>query len=150
MADGDGWTSQLLVGLAVWLDAGGVGEWKAPPATYTASETAITVLAIPDSPDRLITIAAYRIDDTPPGSQDITQGIQFRIRGTTNPNSCNDIGDAIYERLDSCGRQTWGDIPIVDAQWRSHAPLGFDGNKRWLMTHNYYVYAMRKTLHRTN
>lgn len=149
MALGDGWTSQLLAGLAVWLDAAGVGEWK-PNGAYASSETAIVVLAIPDSPDRLITLTAYPVDDAPKGSQDVTVGVQARIRGTTDPRSANDIGDALFEVLDSCRRQTWGDIPIVDAWRQSYAPLGFDGNKRWLTSHNYYVYAMRRTAHRTN
>lgn len=149
MALGDGWTSQLLAGLAVRLDALGIGDWD-PTGAYAADQTGITILAIPPTPDRLITISAYPVDDSPRGSQDTTVGVQFRLRGTTDPRSCNDIGDAIFDQLDSCGRQTWGDIPIVDAGRQSYAPLGYDGNKRWLVSHNYYVYAMRRTAHRTN
>lgn len=151
MADGDGWTSQLLEGLAVKLHNAGVGVWKppGPDVKYLPTDKAIVLQAIPPSPDRLITLTAYLVNTTP-GSQDITVGIQVRLRGTTDPRVCQDMGDAVFELLDSSGRQLWGDIPIVDVTRRSHSPLGYDGNKRWEAAHNYYAEAMRKTLHRNN
>lgn len=148
MAVGDGWESQLLAGLAQKLHNAGIGVWK-PSGAYTAGETAITDQAIPPTPDRLITLTAY-LETGPPGMQDVTVAVQFRLRGTTDPRVCRDIGDAIYELLDGSGRQLWGDIPIVDVTRQSHAPLGRDGSNRWEASHNYLVQAMRRTNFRTD
>lgn len=150
MADGDGWTTQLLVGLAVKLHTAGVGRWIPPgTGTYLATDRAIVIQKIPTAPDRLITLSAYLVDAVP-GMQDITVAVQARLRGTTDPDVCQDMGDALFEALDSSGRQTWGDIPIVDVVRQSYVPLGFDTSNRWEAAHNYYVEAMRKTLYRNN
>lgn len=149
MALGDGWTSQLIAGLAQHLEDNSVGVWRSDGTAYTAAEIAITEREIPPEPDSVITIATYPVTSTP-GMQDTTVGVQFRVRGTTDPRSCSDIADALFELLDSCGRQTFGDIAIVDITWRSNASLGQDGNLRWEASHNYYVQAMRRTPNRTD
>lgn len=147
MAVGDGWTSRLLTGLAQHLHAAGVGVWR-PTGSYQASEVAIVVRGIPTSPDRLITLAPYPVA-SPPGLADITQGVQMRLRGTTDPRVVEDLGDALFDLLDSATGLTWSGIPIVHVYRQSYAALGADANGRWEASHNYYVEAMRPTANRT-
>lgn len=148
MPDGDGWTSQLIANLAQYLHDNGVGVWR-PGGSYTAGEIAIVDRYIPPSPDRLITLATYPIT-TAPGLQDVTVGVQFRLRGTTDPRVCEDIGDAIFELLDGAEHVALGDIHTVQIYRQSYGSLGMDGSERWEASHNYYVEAMRATAHRTN
>lgn len=149
MAVGDGWESQFLAGLAQHLETNSVGTWHPDGSAYTASETGLFVRVIPPAPDRIITLSTYPVTVVA-GMQDITLGVQFRIRGTTDPRVCQDIGDALFELLDSAGRQLWADIAVVDSTYRSHSSLGQDAQNRWEASHNYYAQAMRRTAHRTD
>ncbi|BAL85465.1 hypothetical protein AMIS_2450 [Actinoplanes missouriensis 431] len=145
---GDGWTSRLVVGCAEHLQAAGVGVWR-PGGSYTADEVAIVMLDIPARPDRLITLAPYVVA-SPPGMADVTQGLQIRVRGTTDPRAAADIGDAIFDLLDSAEGLTWGGIPVVQVWRQSYTSLGRDSASRWEISHNYYVQAMRPTPNRTD
>lgn len=149
MAVGDGWDSQLLAGLAQHLDDNSVGTWRPDGSAYLAGETAIVVRDIPDAPDRLITLATYPVT-TIRGMQDVTIGVQFRIRGTPDPRVCQDIADLVFELLDSSGFQMWADIRVSDVFRRSYASLGQDAKNRWEASHNYYADAMRLTAGRTD
>lgn len=150
MALGDGWTSQLLTGLAELLHTGGAGTWRTSGA-YTAGETAIVIRGIPQHPDRLITLAAYPLGDDLPGMADHTVGVQVRCRGLADdPRSVDDIADAVYELLDSLGRTALSAVQVVDVTRRNHTSLGQDTNRRWESSSNYYVEAMRPTANRTD
>ncbi|MEK8108659.1 hypothetical protein NKG94_34495 [Micromonospora sp. M12] len=83
MATGDGWTSRLITGLAEHLAAAGIGTWRAS-GIYQAAETAIVIRAVPPSPDRLITLAAYVVGGGH-GNASTTQGVQIRLRGGKDP-----------------------------------------------------------------
>jgi hypothetical protein len=148
MATGDGWTSRLLTGLAEHLAAAGIGTWR-PSGSYQAGEVGIYIRAIPTSPDRIITLAPYVVASTS-GIADVTQGVQIRIRGSQDPRVAEDLGDAIFDLLDSATGLTWRGIPVVEVTRRSYAALGADANGRWELSHNYYVEAMRPTSHRFN
>jgi hypothetical protein len=150
VATGDGWTSRLLTGVAELLDAAGVGTWRPDGSAYTAGETAIVIRDIPQQPDRLITLAPYGLGTALQGMADFEQGVQVRIRGTTDPQVCEDIADAVFDLLDSYGRGTVGGIAVVDIYRQSYTPLGKDANSRWESSSNYYVEAMRPTSSRTD
>ncbi len=144
-----GWTTDLLTGLAEYLQAEGIGVWK-PSGAYQAGETGIVIRAIPADPDRIITLAEYPVDHQR-GMADITVGIQIRVRGLPQlPGDCDDLADAVFDALDSIGRTTWGGVPIVDCYRQSHASLRHDGNIRWARSENYYVDAMRPTSNNTD
>lgn len=145
---GEGWTSRLLVGLAELLDTNSVGTWN-PTGVYAAGETGILIRAILPEPDRIITLAPY-IVASPPGLADYTLGLQVRIRGTTDPRICDDIGDLVFDLLDSASNLTLGGIPVVQVYRQSFASLGQDSNSRWEASHNYYFEAMRPTSNRTD
>jgi hypothetical protein len=148
MATGDGWTSQLIAGLAQYLEDGGAGVWRPDGSAYEAGEIAITDRDIPPEPDEVITLADYPVASTR-GMQDVTVGVQLRIRGTTDPRVCRDIGDACFELLDGLAHAVFGDIRIVQMYRQSAGSLGKDAQDRWEASHNYYVEAMRLTANRT-
>lgn len=148
MALGDGWTSQLIANLAQHLHNAGVGVWR-PSGSYASGETAIVVRDIPPSPDRLIVLAPYVVVTAQRDLQDVTVGVQARIRGTTDPRVCEDISDTLFELLDGAKHVVLGDIRTVQIYRQSYGSLGQDGNKRWEASHNYYVEAMRPTPNRT-
>jgi hypothetical protein len=139
-----GWTTNLLTGLAEHLAAGDVGVWRPPPGVYQPDETGIVIRAIPDKPDRLITLAAYPVDSLP-GLADITVGIQIRVRAGRNPTDCDDLADAVYDLLDGAHSLTFDGVRVVHLYRQSHASLGTDGNSRWSRSENYYADAMRPT-----
>ena len=149
MATGDGFTSRLLVGLAEHLRDAGIGAWRST-GTYTSGETGILIRAIPQDPDRIITLAAYPIGTALQGMADHQLGIQLRLRGTTDPRVCEDLADTVFDELDSLAGVSWGGIPIVQVWRQSHASLGQDGNGRWEASHNYAVHAMRPTSNNTD
>jgi hypothetical protein len=144
-----GFTTTFVEGLAVNLGAAGIGVWRPDGPAYTADETAIVVREIPTQPDRLITLSAYRVGDDYPGLADYVQAVQLRIRGTTDPRVCDDLGDAVFDLLDSREQWACGGIPVVYSQRRSDTSLGWDSSHRWESSHNYYFDVMRPTAHRT-
>lgn len=144
-----GWTTNLITGLAEYLAANGVGTWR-PSGTYASGETAITVRGVPAQPDRLITLSAYPLDAGYPGLADTTVGVQFRLRGTTDPRVCDDLADALFDLLDSATHLTLGGVHVVLVLRRSYTSLGFDANERWERSENYALDAMRPTQHRTD
>lgn len=149
MPPGDGWTSRLLTGLAEHLAAAGVGTWRATGA-YTAGETGIVIRAIPQAPDRIITLAAYPIGSARQGLADHDAAVQIRVRGTADPRVCDDLADTVYELLDGARRLTLGGIPIVLVWRQSYTSLGQDTAGRWERSENYYLQAMRPTSNNTD
>lgn len=149
MATGDGWTSRLLVGLAEYLDAADVGVWRAT-GVYTSSETAIVLRSVPQSPDRLITLATYPVGSTTPGLADHQLGMQIRIRAGTDPRDCDDLADEVYELLHGARRLTLGGVAVVQMWRQSYTSLGDDTNGRWQRSENYYLDAMRPTSNNTD
>jgi hypothetical protein len=143
-----GWTVTLLDGLAAELAAAGIATWK-PSGVYAAGETGIVLRAIPPAPDRLITLAPYRVGDDYPGMADFVQAVQIRLRGTADPRSCDDMADQVFELLDSREQWTCGGIPVVYSRRQSDSSLGADDRGRWEASHNYYFDVMRPTAHRT-
>ena len=145
---GDGWTSRLLTGLAEHLATAGAGVWRAS-GVYQPDEVGIVIRSIPQRPDQVITLAAYPVSSTP-GLADVTVGVQIRVRGTKDPRTAEDLGDAIFDALDSAEGLDWGGIPVVQVYRQSYSALGADDAGRWEISSNYYVEAMRPTQHRTD
>ncbi len=149
MATGDGWTSRLLTGLAEHLQTAGVGLWR-PTGVYQPADTAIVIRNIPQSPDRVITLAAYPVGQDAQGLADHTSGVQIRVRAGVDPRECDDLADAVYDLLDSAAGLVFGGIPVVQMWRQSYTPLGQDSNSRWERSENYYVQAMRPTSNNTD
>lgn len=149
MPPGDGWTSRLLAGLAQHLDDAGIGTYR-PTGAYAADEIGIVIRAIPQQPDRLITLAAYPVGTDIQGMADHRSAVQIRLRGTTDPRDCDDLADEVFELLDSAAGLVLGGIPIVQMWRQSYTGLGTDDNGRWSRSENYYLDSMRPTAHRTD
>lgn len=147
---GDGFTSRLLTGLAEHLDTAGIGVWDPTGTTYADGDTAIVIRAIPDRPDRLITITTYPLGANLPGMADHVTGLQVRLRAGPDPRECDDLADAIHDLLDGASGLTWGGIPVKSISRRSYTSLGADGSRRWERSENYEVDAMRATANNTD
>jgi hypothetical protein len=149
MALGDGFTSRLLAGMAQHLEDAGIGSWS-PAGVYAASDTGITIRAIPDHPDRLITLASYPLGTNLPGMADHLTAVQIRLRAGPDPRECDDLADAIFDLLDGTSGLIWGGIPVKDVGRRSYTSMGQDGSRRWERSENYIVDAMRPTSNNTD
>ena len=143
-----GWTTDLLTGLAEYLDTQGVGTWR-PTGAYQLDETAIVIRGIPPTPDRIITLAAYPVDSMV-GLPNITAGIQIRCRAGTDPTDCDDLADAVFDLLDSAEHLDLGGVHVNQLWRQSYTSLGKDGNGRWERSENYYADAERPTPNRSN
>jgi hypothetical protein len=137
------WTSDLLTTLAVRLHAQGVAVWK-PAGGYTASDIAITFGRLPSTPDRAIALAAYGVDQfaDDPVNTDSTQGVQLRLRGTTDPRVVDDIADRAFDALQGWQNPAAG---ILLCTRRINAPMGVDGNSRWERADSYHLLMHRPT-----
>jgi hypothetical protein len=150
MATGDGWTSKLLTGCAEHLAAAGIGTWRTS-GIYAPEETGIVIRAVPQSPDRVITLAAYPLGTALQGMADHQAAIQIRVRGVPDdPRDCDDLADAIHDALDSATGLRWGGIPVVQIWRQSYTSLGQDTNRRWERSENYYLDTMRPTANNTD
>ncbi|MEU8035710.1 minor capsid protein [Streptosporangium sp. NPDC049078] len=140
------WTTDLLTAFAEQLHAEGVGTWK-PTGTYTSGETAIVFGRLPTTPDRAIALACYGVDQgaDDPVSTDGTQGVQLRLRGTTDPRVVDGIADTAFDVLQGWRLPAAG---ILLCTRRIQAPMGSDGNGRWERADSYHLLTHRPTQHR--
>lgn len=145
-----GWTVDLLTGLAEHLAANDVGLWQ-PDTPYDPAGTvpAIVLRSLPDAPGRAIALSAYGdADRENAGLNDVTQAVQIRSRGTTDPSDVEQIADAVWDLLHGAEMLTLGAVRTVKIYRRSTALLGTDTAGRWERTCNYYVMAARPNAHR--
>lgn len=142
-------TSDVLTGLAQYLEDRGVGTYQPSGGYPTDAVTPIFLGDQPGSPDRLIVLSAYPVDDDPSLSDSVL-GVQVRTRGLpSNPRSVDDLDDLIFDALHGARDITAGSTQIVQVMRRSGAPLGKDGNRRFERSSNFYVTAHRPSQHRT-
>ena len=144
-----GFQTNLLTGLAVYLQDADLGVWSTSGA-YTAKQTGIVLGSTPQAPDNCITLNAYAVDDSPALSDSVI-GVQIRCRwGGTDPRPVDDLADAIFDLLHglTAVRLSTG-VFIVQCLRNSAASLGQDGNNRWNNTSNYYFTVHRPSTNRT-
>ncbi|MEU8473762.1 minor capsid protein [Streptomyces hygroscopicus] len=135
------WTTDLLDGLARFIAEAGIGVYR-PTGVYTADEVGITITAVPDTPDQIIAITPYPVDDTS-GTTDVLLGVQLRFRAGADPRAVIAREDAVYELLHEREHTEIGGIH-VEIMWRqSGGWIGADSRGRQEMTANYYVRAIR-------
>jgi hypothetical protein len=144
-----GFHTDLLTGLAVYLQSAGIGTWNTTGA-YTSGQTGIVLNHVPQSPDRAITLTAYGVDDSPSLSDSVV-GVQVRCRwGGQDPRPVDDLSDSIYDLLH--GKTAWElstGITIVQCLRNSETSLGQDDNARWANASNYYLTVHRPSDNRT-
>lgn len=140
------WEADLLVGLAVLLDAETSGVWK-PAGGYQTSETAIVVDYVPVSPDRIVCLSLYELPGGD-GIGDVLYGLQVRTRGTKAPLLVRGIAGECRDFLDGLGPGVINGVAYSQIRHQSSTGLGPDGNGRFERTDNYYIDARRETTHR--
>jgi hypothetical protein len=145
-----GFTTELLTGLAAYIAAGGIGATWSTSGAYTVLQTGIVLGAIPQSPDRIVTLAAYGVADSPALSDSVV-GVQVRTRwGGSDPRPVDDLDDAIFDLLHGKTALTLSTgVTIVQCLRQSSASLGQDENNRWMRTANYYATAHRPSANRS-
>lgn len=138
-------TTDLAAGIAVHLDAAGVGVWR-PNGGYADTDTAIVMKAMPQQPHRCIALTAYANLDDPllPLGQ---VAVQFRCRGT-DPRHPDDDADAIFDLLHATNHLLLGGLRVVQMFRQSSAQLGQDSTGRWERADNYYATVQQPTSHR--
>ena len=145
-----GFSTLLLVGLATDLHNAGIGTWSTS-GVYTVAQTGIVLGTVPQGPDRIITLTAYGVSDSPALSDSVI-GVQVRCRwGGGDPRLVQDLDDLIFSLLH--GKTNWtltGGVYVVECR-RNSGPmsLGQDSNLRWSLSSNYYVTVHRPSTNRT-
>ena len=129
-------TTQIHTAIAQRLAEQGVGTYR-PTGVYTAAETGITIKAVPQSPDRIIAITVYDVDEDPdPTNPWQAFIVQLRYRAGKYPTDVDDIADAAHTAL-TVHHQTWGTVRVDRCHRQSFIPIGADANGRQERTDNY-------------
>lgn len=144
-----GFTSNLLLGLAVYLQGAGLGTWSASGA-YSSGQTGIRLGDMPPEPDRLIVLTAYPVSDDPSLS-DSEIGVQIRTRWSAgDKQSVDDLSDALFDLLH--GKRALllsTGVTIGQCYRQSASPLGQDALLRWENVSNYYASVWLPSTNRT-
>ena len=140
-----GYETNLLTGIATALASAGLELTYQATGAFTALQTALVVGKVPQTPDRLVTLAAYGVQDDPTLSDTIT-GVQVRTRAQgEDPRPVNDLDSAIFGYLQ--GKTSWTlstGIYVVEIHRHSGpSSLGQDDAKRWMLSSNYYATCWR-------
>lgn len=140
-----GFTANLLTGVAELLDTDGVGTWS-PSAAYAAADTAISLINLPQAPDKVVCLADYRVT-ADPALTDSVIGLQVRIRGDRDPRTVMNLSEAVYDCLHGLTHAQLGTAPnrvqVVRIAWQSESTLGPDANGRHERSINFYVMVNR-------
>jgi len=144
-----GFHTNLLTGLATALAAGGLGATYNTSGGYTALQTGIVLGRIPQSPNRIIALTSYDVDEHPALSDSIT-GVQVRCRWEgQDPRPVEDLQDLIFNLLQGKENFLLGTVFVVLCLHQSAATLGQDENERWSNVANYYLHCHRPSAHRS-
>jgi len=130
-------TSDLLRGLAQYLNDQGVGVVYKPSGGYLSTDTAVFFKALPTTPNRCVAISVYGSSDEAKIALSRLR-VQFWFRGDPdNSLDVDDLGDAVFQAMQGLEHQTFGTAHVVQALRVSSVQLGIDGSKRSERTDNY-------------
>lgn len=133
--------SEVLVGVAKRLHAQSVAVWRATGA-YSAGERAITLKALPSSPDEAVAVSVYDVEDDL-RLPHVLVYVQLRFRGSdASRTSVDDFADAAFSALHGA-RFAAGDRSVQQCRRLSVAPLGGDDNARQERADNYELVLSR-------
>jgi hypothetical protein len=130
------WESDLLTGLAQYLEDQGVGVYN---PTYTATDTAIVFGEPETTPDRVIALTLYSATDHPKQNLS-TVRLQLMMRGA--PENSLDVGDLAtqaFAALQGIESRDFGTAHLVQCGRVSAVPLGLDANRRSTRADNYQI-----------
>jgi len=138
------YTSTLLTALAGLLQEAGVGVYR-PDDVLGDEEVGIVRGVMPATPDRVIALNAYPVDDG--GLTDTVTGVQARMRAGRDPDAIDDLADAVYGVLHMREHYALGGIPVVLSWRQSQAWIGQDAHGRMELSANYYFRTTRPGPH---
>lgn len=138
----------FLEGFAQLLATAGVGTWPAA-GSYTEAQTGIVIGLLPASPDRLIVLAGYGVDDDPSLSDSVI-GLQVTTRwGGQDPREVSRLTARVFDELHGLTETALtGGVHVLDCYRRSHTSIGQDSNSRWRTVQNFYCTVHRPSKHR--
>lgn len=141
--------TNLADGLGQWLATQEIGSWAANGVYADSNQTAIVVQAVPQSPDRLVTLTLYGIGDAANFS-DSAVGLQVRTRWAgRDPRAVNNLAGRLFDALHGIEHLTVGGVHIVQVRRLSWVSLGTDGTGRWSRSDNYALDLHYPSTHRT-
>jgi hypothetical protein len=130
-------TTDLLRGLAQFLNDQGIGVVYKPDGGYVAGDTGVFFKGLPTSPNRVVAISAYGATDEAKIALSHLR-VQFWFRGNPDDSlDVDDLGDAVFQAMQGLEHQTFGTAHVVQALRVSSVQLGIDGSKRSERTDNY-------------
>lgn len=148
-------SGDLMAGLAALLHAAGHGVWSpdAPPMPGVGTALGlplITLVRLPQTPERIICLTDYRSDDHGALSDAVLR-VQVRIRGDRDPNTARTIADGIMNTLHGRTHFTVTNgastVHVVQCLSRSESPLGPDGQDRHERVINFDLQVNRAGAH---
>lgn len=140
-------TSDLLTGVAEYLAAEGIGEYRPDGSVFPTDATAIVDRTMPQSPARVVALDSYSVSDDPNLAQG-TVGLHITTRAGGDPRDVEDLDDAIFDCLHGATNLDLNGVLVQQVYRQSNAPLGQDGNRRWQSTSNFYLDVHRPSRHR--
>lgn len=129
-------TKTIATAIAQHLAAAGVAVWN-PTGAYASTDTAITIKAVPQSPDRIVALTVYdRVTHRDPDLTDEVVRVQVRVRAGKYPTDVDDLADAVHGALE-VHHATWPGLRVTRCHRISLLPLGPDGSGRHETSMNY-------------
>lgn len=139
--------SSFLLGIAGLIQDAGIGVYK---SVYASSDIAITVMAVPQTPDNVIVLSPYRVQDSMPLNDSI-QGLQIRCRASgENPLVVLERDAALFNLFEGMQNVMIGDVYTALIWRQSQLPGPQDANMRWECSSSYYCRIADPTTHRTD
>lgn len=139
-----GYTNALLDGLASLIAEAGLGAYK-PDGIYAEAETGVLFSVMPGSPDRVIVLTAYPVEDT--DLTDAVTGIQARMRCGRDPRQVDALADDLFDLLHNRRGLVLGGVQVALLWRQSQAPMGQDEHGRQEISANYYARTTRPSPH---
>lgn len=139
-----GYTTQLLDGLAAHIADAGLAVYR-PDGVYEDDETGVIFTVVPESPDRVIVLTAYPVEDTE--LSDAVTGIQARMRCGRDPREVDDLADDLRDLLHNAEGLVLGGVRVSLIWRQSQALLGQDAHGRIELSANYYARTTRPSPH---
>jgi hypothetical protein len=134
------YTTSLLDGLAALIADAGLAVYR-PDGSYTAGETGVIFTVMPDTPERVIVLTAYPVEDT--DLTDAITGIQARMRCGTDPRDVDQLADGLFDLLHNRRGLDLGGVRVALICRQSQAPMGQDAHGRQEIAANYYARTTR-------
>lgn len=138
----------FLEGFARHLADADVGAWSAAGA-YASDQTGIVIGVIPQSPDQVIVLASYGVEDDPTLS-DSTIGLQVTTRwGGQDPRHVDRLSSKVFDQMQGLyGAILPTGVHVNHVARQSHTSIGQDANGRWRTVQNFYCASHRPSAHR--